>query len=688
MRPKLIVVILLAMMIASRGAAHAAGSNSSGGAPASGPTPAPSAAPSPTNTAKPPANQTAGASAQPKKKEAQKLPPVVVTATRIEQPISEIGTTVTVVNDDQIEAQKMQSVENVLRQVPGVVVTQSGSPGTISDVSIRGSTPSQTLIMVDGVELNTGSTGEFDISNLTTNDLDRVEVVRGAGGALYGSQAIGGVINLITQEGEGAPKFSLLSEGGNRATQRQVFTLNGSEGKLGYSGALSYFSTEGFQKINDNSDNLSGALRLDYHLDEDTTLRGFARYIRSNVSLANFSAFSGSPLNPTAHQRGEFMLFKGELERRITRRLTARLSAFFVRNDIRLNDTPYAGNPSSEDDRIPDEMRGANAEAIYAWNNDWRSLAGFDFKDRWVRSDSISVFPPSTFVSLFRARRQEYAGYYQQQGSALDGHILGTAGFRVDGNSQFGTEVSPTWSVAIPVKQIETTFRGSYSEGFRAPAFDELFFPHFGNPNLGPEISSEYDGGFTKTFGESVSFTATYFSRRVHNLIVTVPCSTCFFGSQAGNAGRVDVQGVELVPSLGPFYGFTLSGGFTLLDETHASGVSSARPLRVPKRSAFGVAQYDRRAVFLQNDRVILSLAYTFVGDRDDITTFSSVANHPGYHRFDAVVSYAAHIPWSFIRNEEVFSRVSNLFDRHYSEAFGFPAPPINAVAGLKVEFE
>jgi vitamin B12 transporter len=680
MRRKLLPVILLATMIgASKGAGYAAGPSHGQASPTSSASPAPTSSPTP---------GAATGSQQSKKKEPQKLPPVVVTATRIEQPISEIGTTVTVVDDEQIQSQKIQSVENVLRQVPGVVVTQSGSPGTIADVSIRGSTPSQTLIMVDGVELNTGSTGEFDISGLTTPQLDRVEVVRGAGGALYGSQAIGGVINLITQEGEGAPKFSLLSEGGNRATERQVFTANGSEGRLGYSGALSYFSTEGFQKLNDNSDNLSGALRLDYHLDEDTTVRGFARYIRSNTSLPDFSVFSGSPLNPNAHQRGEFMLFKGEIERRITKRLTARVNAFFVRNEVRLNEVPFTGNPSSEDDRIPDEMRGANAEAVYSWTDDWRSLAGFDFKDRWVRSDSISVFPPSTFTSLFRARRQEYAGYYQQQGSALDGHILGTAGFRVDGNSQFGTEVSPSWSVAIPVKQIDTTFRGSYSEGFRAPSFDELFFPNFGNPDLQPEISSEYDGGFTKAFGEYASFTATYFSRRIHHLIVTVPCATCLFGSEAGNAGRVDVQGVELVPSVGPFYGFTLSGGFTLLDETHDSGRSSARPLRVPKRSAFGVAQYDRRAVLVPSDRIILSVAYVFVGDRDDITTLSTIANHAAYHRFDATLSYAAHMPWAFITNEEVFSRISNLFDRHYSEAFGFPAPPINAVAGIKVEFE
>src|ERR1019366_5868924 len=279
----------------------------------------------------------------------------------------------------------------------------------------------------------------------------------------------------------------MLSEGGNRATQRQVFTVNGAEGNLGFSGALLHFSTQGFQRVNNSSDNLSGAFRLDYRLDDRTTVRGFARYYRSNVSLADFTIFTGA-LNPTAHQRDEFMLFKGEIERRFTERLTARVSASFVRNEWRINFPPFPGNTGfeiSERDRIPEETRGALAEAVYSWGKGWRSLAGFDFKDRWLRTDDVSVFttpPPST--SFFTARRQEYAGYLEQEGSAFDGRILGTGGVRVDGNSQFGKEVSSSWSVAAPIKEIDTTLRGSYSEGFRAPSFDELFCPFYGNPKL------------------------------------------------------------------------------------------------------------------------------------------------------------------------------------------------------------
>ena len=635
----------------------------------------------------------------PKKQEAQKLNPVVVTATRIEQPIADIGTTITVVENPQIQEQKIDRVGDVLRQVPGVQVTQSGSPGSVTGVSIRGATSAQTLILVDGVEVNAGATGSFGIANLTTDNLDRVEILRGAGGSLYGSQAIGGVVNVLSQEGQGPPTASLVSAGGNRATSQQVATVSGAAGNLGYSGAVSYFSTEGFRPVNDNSDNLSGSARLDYHLGDDTVIRGFARYIASNVSLPDYLVFSGVPLDPTAHERDEFMLFKGEVEHHFGDNLLARASAFFLRQDVRVNAPPFPGGivfgaPYFETDSIPEETRGGNAEAIYTWAPGFRTLAGFDFLDRWLRSGSFCSFcdplPPfAAGVSKFNARRQEYAGYVEQEASLFNGHVLVTGGFRVDGNSQFGKQVSPAWSVAIPLTKISTTLRGSYSEGFRAPAFNELYYPDYGNPRLKPEISSEYDGGFTTNFGERASLTATYFSRRVRNLIVTVPCPTCIFGSEAGNAARVDVQGVEIVPSLTLVKGLTLSGNVTVLDETHADAAgSTAAPLRVAKHTASALLQYVRSANFLPHDRITASVNYNFVGDRDDITLQSTVANHAAYSRVDAVASYAMGIPLRFVHNEEVFARVSNLMDRHYSEAFGFPAPTINVLAGVKLDFE
>ncbi len=627
----------------------------------------------------------------------QKLPRmmIVVTATRMKTPLGEVGTATSVMTDTTIQAQQMHDVTNALREVPGVQVTQDGSPGTLAEVSIRGATPAQTLVMIDGVPLNDSTDGSFDLSNLMTDGLDQIEVVRGAGGSLYGSQAIGGVINMITQEGSGAPKYSLTSEGGNAGTQRQVATANGANGKLAYSGAISYYSTNGFLQRNNGSDNLSGAGRLDYHLDPDTTIRAFARYTTANAGLATYSIYAGVPINPVAHQRTEFMLYKGEIDHRFSEKLTTSLSGYFVRDMLRINAPPFSGFDIFEADHIAQETRGAIAQAIYRWNRNFRSLIGFEFRDRWAHSQSDYFFlspPPVTqSLTMFNAHRDDYSGYIEQEGHFFDNHLIATGGFRVDGNTQFGDEVSPSWAVAIPFPARGLTFRGSYSEGFRAPDFDSLYFPGYGNPNLQPEISSEWDGGVTKDFGEGFDVTANYFSRRVHNLIVAVPCaynaSTCPDGAHAGNAGRVDTQGIEFIPSAHPLKGLTLSGSFTYLDETHVSIARDIQPTRVPKYSAQALVDYTRAALFRSEDSGTITVAYTFVGDRADITPVGTITNHDAYHRVDLAATYSPGFTWSFVRDEMIFTRIDNLLDRHYAETFGFPAPTINFVSGLKVDF-
>jgi vitamin B12 transporter len=621
----------------------------------------------------------------------RKLPKMVfvVTATRMEQPLDSVGTTVSVVGSHQIDEQQIHASSEVLRQVPGVVIEQSGSAGNQADVSIRGSTTAQTLILLDGVDVNSGATGGFDISDVTSDNLSRIEVVRGAGGALYGSSAIGGVVNLITREGSGPFKMSYDGEGGNRATQRQAVVFDGAEGRLAYSGALSYFSTTAFRPRNASADDLSGVARLDYHLSPDTTFTGFARYIRANVSLVNFSNFL-TPVDPNAHQRNEFMLYNGVVTHQFSDRLEGRMSTFFVRNDQRINDTPFPGNESFERDRIPDETRGTNMELHYRWGEGFRSLVGFDFKDRWVRSAHLFdiVDPPTQLFTAFHARRQEYAGYLEQEGQLLDGMMLLTGGLRVDGNSQFGIEVSPSWTVAIPLDRWGVTLRGSYAEGFRAPSFNELYFPDFGNPHLNPEISSEYDGGITKTFGETLSLTTTYFSRRVHDLIIAAPCTTFPGCVEAENAGRVDVQGVELVPAVQLTRGLAFSGNLTVIDETHVSSSPEIRPLRVPKYAAFALLTWTHKGLWREHDAVSANLAYYFVGDRDDINqTTAAIQNNPAYNRFDLTASYDAGLSLGRIRGEQVYVRVQNLLDRRYNELIGFPSPRVNFVGGVKVDF-
>jgi vitamin B12 transporter len=691
-RTRIGIIVALTLLISSSFNARAqqpapsstASPGSSNAAPKSKPTPS-------TNQQSAKASQKPKASPAPSPSVPQtNLPDLSITATRISQPLSQLGMTVTVVDKQQIQDQKIQQTSDALREVPGVQVTQSGGPGTETDVTIRGSSSSQVLTLLDGVEVNTGGLGAFDFANLTTANASRIEVIRGAGGSLYGSSAIGGVINQISEEGTGAPKFSLLSDGGNWDTERQIATASGAIDRLGYSGSVSYYSTSGFQPVNSDNDNLSLTSRLDYHLTDDTVLRAFARYTFADVGLPESQNFlPGNPLDPTTHQRTEFMLYKGELDSHITDKLLVRMFGSYVRDEVRINMVPSPGLDSGESIDVPDEIWGYNAEAVYTWCRGFDTLAGFDFKYRWGRDGETSAsggFP--AFTEVFSYNRKEYAGYVQQQGRFFDGHLLVTGGFRVDGNSQFGKEVSPAWSVALPFDKYGVTLRGSYAEGFQAPTFDDLYFPDFGNPNLKAMTSSEYDGGIEKRFGEFASITTTYFSRRIHNLIADESCSSFPGCVEPENIGRADMQGVEVVPAVYPIKGLSLSGSFTALDSTHAPLVAGLQPLRVPKHSATAVAQYKMGDLFNRGDLFIAAMSYQFVGDREDIQSQSPFGdeNHGSYQLFNLTLSYKlgeGSVP--YLNHEEAFVRIQNLFDRHYSQDFGFPAPPVNYEAGIKI---
>ncbi len=163
------------------------------------------------------------------------LPPVFVTSTRTEIPLSQVTTSATVITDKDIQAQQAETVLQVLRTVPGLDVVQSGSRGNTTSVFIRGSESDHVLVLIDGVEANSTTLGAFNFAHLTTENVERIEVLRGAGGTLYGSQAIGGVINIITKKGQGPLEAGLSLEGGNGSTNRQALTVRGGAGQLGYS---------------------------------------------------------------------------------------------------------------------------------------------------------------------------------------------------------------------------------------------------------------------------------------------------------------------------------------------------------------------------------------------------------------------------------------------------------------------
>ena len=497
----------------------------------------------------------------------QTLPPTVVTATRIETPREQIATSISVITDQNIQDQHAETVIEALRNVPGVDVVGSGARGTTTGIFIRGSDKDQVLVLIDGVEVNSVTLGEFNFAHLTTDNIERVEVLRGAGGTLYGSQAIGGVVNVITKKGTGPAELTLSAEGGNWQTNHQAVALRGSIEKLGYSLTFSHIGTDGFhrrfpggaEKSNDDYTNLSSSARLDYKLTNDSNLTGIFHFIGTKLGLFNSNNFVAGVGDPNARENIHQYVAKLEWQQKILPAWDYRVSGSFFKENITDSDDVDScivfGFPC--DSRSRARFRPQIATAEFQTNyrlGEWStSTFGVEFKRRKASTSSSS--DGFDFGGIDRAIRN--MGYYfEEQLRFFEDRLILIPGVRLDDHQTFGTEWSPSFSAAYLFKETNTKLKSGYSEGFKAPTLNELFFPSsdprcpsFGNPNLGPEKSWELNAGFEQKFlNDRIFVEGTYFHREVRDLIGFAPVAQggCpFVPSQAANLGTARFDGVE-----------------------------------------------------------------------------------------------------------------------------------------------
>jgi vitamin B12 transporter len=628
------------------------------------------------------------------------LETVVVTATRTEAPLESVTNSVSVVSEADISARQSTTVTDALRDVPGVDISQSGSLGSATSVFIRGANSDQALILFDGVEANSPNLGSFNFGNITTDNVGRIEVLRGAGGTLYGSEAIGGVVNVITKKGEGAPHLTLSSAGGNIGTTAEQGTFSGQTGIVAYTASLGYLTTAGFRPANDDFSDLTSAARIDVTPIEHGTLRGFWRSAHSSLGLADNDISQGVRLlDPNARERDEFYLGKLEWEHTVFKGLTYRVAGAYTRTVNVVSDPANtqetAAGLESSYFREPNEILTGETQVNYVEGSAGLSTIGFEFKE--LTGTVKSQFGDS--LTRFAHYRSNYAGYVQQQVFLLDNSLTGVAGFRVDGNQDFGREVSASWSLGYVQDwgsgdRWTTHVKGGYAEGFKAPTFNELFFPGFGNPDLDPEISSEYDGGVTQQLGFPwLAAEGTYFTRRTKNLIQSA--QTAALTWVTANAARADVSGPEATLSVGPLFGFSLRGTYTYLDWdiTERPGLSlppAAKTLeRRPHNRMATMVTYSHDDLVQAADRFVANVNVVFVGERHDLDpfTFQDVNNQASYTRTDLALRYDTPSPWQGTQRVGWFARVQNLFDRNYQEVRGFKSPPINVLAGAEVTF-
>lgn len=616
------------------------------------------------------------------------LPDTVIAADRIEVPASQVNASVTVVTAAEIERRQFRTLNDVLRAVPGVTVSQSGGAGKMTTVFTRGANGNHTLVLIDGVRAgDPGSiNGAPNFAHFMLDNVERVEVVRGPMSTLYGSDAIGGVINVVTKRGKGAPSATAFAETGTRGTVDGGAALQGAAGRFDYNVAVVAASTRGqtatpprfspgIKNEPDGYWNVALNARLGVALAENFHLSSFTR---AGVARNEYDAFPSEDPNLREKAKQVSQRLQGDLELFDGRwKQTLGLSFLQVTRRDTDGEDPVNFTPFAPDSR----NRGRRWQLD--WKNDLRvddmlgAVFGIDAERTSLRGRNTYNFGfPSTAVDKSVGT---VGGYVNLRWMPVDGTTL-TAGGRLEDNSAFGTAATFRVGGAHEFKPSGTRVRASYGTAFKAPSLDQLYydFPAFGffaNPNLKPERSRGGEIGVDQSLlGERLKLGATVFHTDIRNLIASAPCGA--FCTTLVNARRARSQGVETYVEFRPWSDFTIRLDYTF---TNAIDRTASEPLLRRPRHAFDVT-----ATWTPIERLTLGAEFKHRGgnvDRDFTAFPSPIVHLEAYSLVRVTASY------DVTEAVQVFGRVENLFDKRYEEPFAFQAPKLAAFAGARFRF-
>ncbi len=611
--------------------------------------------------------------------EVKKLEPVVVTATRIETPASEVGASVSVVTEDDFRAYHYATVDEALRSVPGVEIRRAGSPGKTTSITIRGANPNQVQVLVDGVRVKSTTTGQAELSDLSPDLIERIEVIRGPQSTLYGADAIGGVINIITKKGKGPFSGSVQQEAGNYDTLRSTAGFSGAYRLLDYSFGVSHFESNG-QFKNDGVNQDSFNTRLGLSLPGRTTLALAVRWNRTDIGAP--IEFVGNPppivptIDPNTRQESETSTINltGHTRPVSWWESEARVGRYW--NKLAFIDPPDPftcppatfGPPCDFPGTFKVERREVewlNHFHAGTWST---STFGIEYRHEQADVQGTNGFGPIT---------ETVSGLFQQQFRFFD-RLFMAAGVRVEDNTAFGRSVTERGSLSYLVKEWGTRIHGGAGSGFRAPTFNDLFFPGFSNPRLKPEQSFSYDFGVDqKLWANRIRLGLTYFQTEFTNLIACcVPLAGPPFVT-TGNIGRARSAGIEFTSEVDLLDNLTASVNYTYTD---TENLLTDRPLpREPRH------RWNGRLAWEPVKRLSLWTEVHAVSEQWE--TLGDVYNS-GHTRVDVGGTYRLLERWRHVKSVDLTARIQNLLNEGYAEVRGFPALGITGIAGLRVAFE
>ena len=662
---------------------------------------------------------------------------VVVSASLEGALAPQLGSSVSAVSQQEIDDRGAQSVTDVLRGVPGVALDQSGRRGGATGVFIRGGDSNYNLVMVDGIQLNQFG-GDFDFAPLPADGVDHVEVTRGPESALFGSNAVTGVVNIVTRRGEGPPHFDFQAEGGNFTTRRFVTGGSGLTHGLSWAYDLSRLDSGGTVR-NDRYRNQSAILSLGYRRSErrqvDFHFFGNANdagapgpYGSDPDDLYNTPIYPGGPTNYQlgllTRDKQDMFGYEASYSEQITSCFRQVVTGSMATNDY------YFRLPSSEGgDFFSNNLRGVlNTRSEVTISNKDFLVAGFEYN----REQYKNTYVADANGNLFLLPRTSLA-YFVEDRWSPSSRLFVMAGLRLDDLSTHSlpssgdysgarpfipasniTKLNPRVSAAYMARKSDsgswlgtTRLHGSFGTGIRAPDGFELAFTD--NPHLKPEKSVSFDSGLEQRFFDSRALLdLTYFYNKFEDQIVTLGGSLTNLSSFiSDNLGNSRAQGLEASFRLRPTRSLQVSGEYTLLgtailalrcgsrENTRCSALGGSSLVQAPFHVGQELIRRPRSSggfhITWQRGRLTLNTNAYLRGRTLDLEpnygayacSFGLQCLFPdkGYVVLNGGFSYR------LTHGLEIYGHLNNLLDRKYEEVLGYPALPLNFLAGVKFTF-
>ncbi len=619
------------------------------------------------------------------------LDPMVVTATKTPVPVSQLTSAVEVITEEDFERRHDRTVVDALRLSQGAAIFSNGGPGTTSTFRLRGGAADQTLVLIDGAIVNSATLGQFNFGTLTTDNIESITVLRGAQSMLWGSDAIGGVVDIRTKRGEGTPTARFFAEYGSFVTFREGGSVSGKTGPVDFSASVSRWDSAQFSAINyqrgarerDAFRSWQASSLLGVEGPRDGRFELAFRWVNNDSDNDNPSTFGGGPFDVfKAKLTTRNYVFSGTYHQPMTEWWDQKITLAHAR-DRSLTQagtnqksivTGIESTPSSFGNS---NIRTKSNRIEWQSNFNYEKLAvltvGYQFREQLGKNQG----------NFDERILSSHAGFAQIQVNVHD-RFFATGGFRQDSYNSFGD--STTWRATGGYlhKETGTKLRSSYATGFRAPTINELYFPNFGNPDLNPEKSQSFDVGIDQQlWGNRVKLSVGYFWNRFRDLIIAVfdpvGCAPItVFGFCAQNVGSAKSQGWEvsshiLLAEELPY--------MKLLEISSQYTYTLTRDLQTNDRlPRWPVHQASIAVTYQPIAPLSIATTFRYVGSR--FNTTGEQQYMPDFH----VINFAA--TYDFLDNLQGYIRVDNVLDRNYEEVQFFGTAIRSIFGGVRVQFD